>query len=128
MIINTADLFFFHMSSPKEKSVDVALEVTKQLLTISAALITALATLIKFIPEPSHLSYFLLSMAALMFLGAIVSGIFVYGSTVDELRREDSFDIIRKRSVVLPAYAQWTFFIAGTVMTFLSMLVVFTKT
>ncbi len=115
------------MSSPREKSVDVALEVTKQLLTISAALITALATLIKFIPNPNHLSFFLLSLAALMFLGAIVSGIFVYGSTVDELRRENSFDIIRKKSVVLPAYAQWTFFIAGALLMFLSMLVAFTQ-
>lgn len=115
------------MSSPKEKSVDVALEVTKQLLTISAALITALVTLSKFIPNPNHFSLLLLSLASLMFLGAIVSGIFVYGSAVDELRRENSFDIIRKKSVVLPAYAQWTFFIAGAFLMFLSMLVAFTQ-
>jgi protein-S-isoprenylcysteine O-methyltransferase Ste14 len=109
------------MSTPKAKSVDVALDVTKLLITLAAGLIPTSIALVNYIPNIPRGCLTLLSISCLAYLLSMVSGILVFGEVVDELRKSSDYDIVRKGNVRNPALVQWILFILGVLMMMVSL-------
>jgi len=101
------------MSTTKAKSVDVALEVTKQLITLSSALIPLSIGIMRLFPTIPTASIALLVFSSFGFLVSIGCGILVYGGTVSELRGSTDFDVVDKGKIKWPARIQWLAFALG---------------
>nr|VFK25293.1 MAG: hypothetical protein BECKMB1821G_GA0114241_101228 [Candidatus Kentron sp. MB]VFK31485.1 MAG: hypothetical protein BECKMB1821I_GA0114274_10246 [Candidatus Kentron sp. MB]VFK75530.1 MAG: hypothetical protein BECKMB1821H_GA0114242_10255 [Candidatus Kentron sp. MB] len=101
-------------TSEEEKSFDYALSVTKQVITLSTAVLTATVTLAKFVAQDKVDPTFLF-LAWLILIFSIVAGLWTQYQLTTQLIKEarDGVPSIKERSVWGPALAQLLLFIFG---------------
>ena len=110
----------------KEKSVDVGLDVTKQLITLASAIIPVAIGLIglrypaKTSVVPSNVLTGLL-VSLIFYLLSIAGGLCVYYGAVGTLRSNPDYDVMYESSVRIPAMVQQILFLFATVALVLSL-------
>ena len=108
------------MTTPQQKSVDVGVDVTKQLITLASAIIPVAIGLIglrypaKTSVIPGNILNGLL-VSLILYLLSIFAGLCVYFGVVGELRSKTDFDVMYKDSVRIPAMAQQVVFAFATI-------------
>ena len=109
-----------------EKSVEVGLDVTKQLITIAAAIIPVAVGLIGLrYPSssgavPENILVWLVT-SLVLYLSSIAAGFLVHLGAVSALREKPDFDVMYEDGVKYPAMGQQALFFLATLALIISL-------
>jgi hypothetical protein len=97
----------------EKKALDTAIDLTKQLITLSTGVITVFATVLGLLKPISTSTVWYLFLGLVLEIISIVFGLCVQGAVIASLSTEKKFDIAYSESVRFLAVIQWFFFLAG---------------
>lgn len=109
------------LPTPKEKAIDVALDLTKLLITLASALVaTAIAIIgLRYPPStgpvPSSVAEWVV-VSSVVLVVSIMFGLAVHAGAVAALRKSEDFDVAYKSNIRFPSMIQWVVFISGVLM------------
>jgi len=98
-----------------KRAIDIALDMTKQLITLSTGVITVFAAVIGLLKSVAQVAVWYLALALFLEIVSVIFGLLVQGAMVSHLTSTSNEDVY-EGTVTHLAKLQWLFFVLGLVM------------
>lgn len=105
-----------------EKAVDIAIDLTKQLITLSTAVVSIVIAIVGLFKSVSTSILPNLTIAVGLEFVSIIFGLLVHGTMTAALNTNKKLDVVYGKAVTSTAILQWIFFLSGMGWLFYSLL------